>query len=172
MLASFLIYTIIGIFVIESFGQGTKNDLLNLYEVRDPWAVIARIAIMVSNIASYPVLLLIGYNIIEENFCLIFLTPQASDVPAPFLRYISIKTIFFSLSLICMLVAPDMSAVFVLSGMLSSVFTLALPGILLIVLRNRFYSFIQSSLAAIGLMLVIVNAVFIVAYILTWIIEF
>ncbi len=167
--SSYIEYSLFATFALLTFGRSVGEDFLNMYEVEDPFAIVARGSIMISTVSSYPILCFVVCNVIEDNLCAMMYSKNNSNSFEPsYLRYFSIKSIFFLVTLFCMLFAKGMSQVFVFSGILASFSTLALPGVLMIKTCDEFRSPIaKHSIHLCGYLTLIANFLFITGYIYT-----
>ena len=160
---SLIVYTALAAFVLMTFGTAVDEDFLNTYETNDPLAITARLCIMTSVIASYPIICFVACKVIQDY---LFAPDKLQTGPLSFGKYFTLKTSFFFLTLLCMLFAPGMSQVFILSGILASFSTLALPGMVMIRIRKE-YGRAEVFVMILGWILIVTNIVFVAGYLYT-----
>jgi len=123
-------YSVAASFGYLTFGSNVRSDILMSYDAHDPYVLVAIIAISIKTYSTYPILSFCGNAAVMDLWRDLSRSFGYSEVNAAAyekVRIISI-TIWFSISLLCAVLLPNIGSVIELLGSLAAVFIFVFPG--------------------------------------------
>ncbi|CAL8097256.1 unnamed protein product [Orchesella dallaii] len=127
-------YTVAATYGYLTFGSNISSDILQSYDARDPYILIAIIAISIKTYTTYPILCFCGNAAVSDLWVdsraaqgVLEVDPRIKER----FRLVSV-TIWFILTLIVAVVLPNIGSVIHLLGSLAAVFIFVFPGLCLL----------------------------------------
>jgi len=123
-------YTVAATYGYWTFGSNIESDILESYDARDPYVLLAIIAISIKTYTTYPILSFCGNAAVSDLWVdsreaegVLQLDPRVKEK----FRVVSI-TLWFIGSLILAVLMPNIGSVIQLLGSLAAVFIFIFPG--------------------------------------------
>jgi len=157
----FMAYTGAGTFGYLTFGSNLPSDILQGYDARKPYVLIAIIALAAKSCATYPILAFCGREALTS---LLQGCYNSSHPHREKLGRIFISIIWFAASLVLAILIPDIGQVIRILGSLAAIFIFVFPGLCLLQAtlrqdpsmirkKNIAYSFISCFFIVVGVFL-------------------
>jgi len=133
------IYTIAATFGYLTFGSKIDSDILKSYDAKDPYVLLAIIAISIKTYTTYPILSFCGNAAVadlwvdpSESEGVLQLDPQIKDN----FRIVCV-TVWFFATLVLAILMPNIGSVIQLLGSLAAVFIFIFPGFCLLRIADK-----------------------------------
>ncbi|KAG9508800.1 putative sodium-coupled neutral amino acid transporter 7 [Fragariocoptes setiger] len=133
----FFLYNVVGAYGYLTFGSNVNPDITLLYDGTDPVVVIGIIALVIKIITTYPPLLFCGRGALDGLYAEFRQMSPNKFAETETKRRVIITSIWFILTVVLALYAPNISITIQLLGSLASVNVFVFPGMCLISLTKR-----------------------------------
>ncbi|CAK8695631.1 unnamed protein product [Clavelina lepadiformis] len=126
-----LSYTLTGICGYLTFGDDVKSDVLQSYDAKDDWVIIARVSIVIAMLTSYPIVHFCGRAALLTLFVKMKLFSQNPTTKFEKVRRYLVTSVWFLTSLVLALFIPNIGQAIAVVGGFAGCFIVLFPGLCL-----------------------------------------